>query len=517
MSTVATSSLTPSLPVARIPGLPLLALLVLSGMLFFVGLGDRDLVSSHEARAAQNAQMILDEGHWLVPRLFDQHLELQKPPLYYWLVAALAWLRGGTVDVWAVRLPAALAGLATVLFLSFLGSQRGRPLAGLLAALILATCLHFTWLARVGRIDMPLTMAITFALGGFHLGCRGDVSRLQRLGWHFGSYTWLAVGLLLKGPIAVVLPAVVVLFVWLRHARFDRAAHGLHLLATSLGWGVPWMLAIAGPWFIWANVQTNNQLFEVFFWYHNIERGLGGTETLAAHPWWFYGPRIVVDLFPWSFALPLAVVLCWRHRQASSDDDAWDGWLWFAAIGLFLSCMSFKRADYLLPAYPGMAIFLGACAERWWLQMRGLPQTERMRRLARRAAASVLLIYAIAWLSFHVWFVPAQEKDWPYRRMAREIRRQTDGPIVFFRAESHLLAYHVRPVGTILEWENLRKWADRSIPVYFVMPEKAAREWEQHLPPNSLIEVLRTTDYVNGKRDRPLVVLRNRSQPTTRP
>src|SRR5205085_8904088 len=88
-----------------------------AGLLFLPGLGDRDLTSSHEARAAQNAQMILDEGHWLVPRLFDRHLELQKPPLYYWLVAAIGWLRGGHVDASAVRLPAALSALACVLFL----------------------------------------------------------------------------------------------------------------------------------------------------------------------------------------------------------------------------------------------------------------------------------------------------------------------------------------------------------------------------------------------------------------
>ena len=39
-------------------------LIVFSGFLFLYGLGDRDLLSSHEARAAQNAQVILDDGHW---------------------------------------------------------------------------------------------------------------------------------------------------------------------------------------------------------------------------------------------------------------------------------------------------------------------------------------------------------------------------------------------------------------------------------------------------------------------
>src|SRR5439155_12056869 len=92
----------------RLRSIGLVSLVAFCGLLFLPGLGDRDLTSSHEARAAQNAQMILDEGHWLVPRLFDQHLELQKPPLYYWLVALFGWMKGGNVDAWAVRLPAAL-------------------------------------------------------------------------------------------------------------------------------------------------------------------------------------------------------------------------------------------------------------------------------------------------------------------------------------------------------------------------------------------------------------------------
>src|SRR5262245_49325798 len=123
-----------------------LLLAVVCGFLFCYRLDDRALSSSHEARAGQNAQMILREGDWALPRLFDGRVELQKPPLYYWLVAALAWVRGVDVDVLAVRLPAALSALGCVLFLYFLLWRCGRPQAGLFAALILATSVHFTWL-----------------------------------------------------------------------------------------------------------------------------------------------------------------------------------------------------------------------------------------------------------------------------------------------------------------------------------------------------------------------------------
>ena len=81
-------------------------LILLCAFLFFFQLAT-DLYSSHEARAAQNAQSILLNDDWLLPQLFDRQVELQKPPLYYWLVACFGWLNGGRVDAWAVRLPAA--------------------------------------------------------------------------------------------------------------------------------------------------------------------------------------------------------------------------------------------------------------------------------------------------------------------------------------------------------------------------------------------------------------------------
>src|SRR5437773_1714438 len=63
-------------------------------ILFFTHLGDRDLASSHEARAGQDAQAMLNSGQWDLPRLFDGRVEMQKPPLFYWLVALLGLLNG---------------------------------------------------------------------------------------------------------------------------------------------------------------------------------------------------------------------------------------------------------------------------------------------------------------------------------------------------------------------------------------------------------------------------------------
>src|SRR5262249_53092716 len=159
-------------------------------------------------------------GPWGLPHLYDGRPELQKPPLYYWLVAAIARCRGGVVDAWAVRLPAAASALGCVFVVFWMAWHRGRPVAGFLAATVLAAAIHFRWLAGVGRIDMPLTLMVSIVLSTLYL--RHDLfsgrprggapspapprGRPLSVVFLSAAYSALAAGILLKGPIALVLP-----------------------------------------------------------------------------------------------------------------------------------------------------------------------------------------------------------------------------------------------------------------------------------------------------------------------
>jgi 4-amino-4-deoxy-L-arabinose transferase-like glycosyltransferase len=465
--------------------------LVVCFVLFFLHLGDRELASSHEARAGQNAQAILNSGQWDLPRLFDGRVEMQKPPLYYWLVAALGWLNGGVVNAWCVRLPAALSALGCVLLLFFWGRRRGRPLAGFLAALMLATCLHFTALARTGRIDMVLTFTVALALVGFFEGARR---------WLLLAYVAVAAGVMLKGPIGLLLPAMV----WVASRLSPRMA----IRGLGLWWGLPLVVLLTLPWFLWANYQTDGEFFRVFFWHHNIDRGLGTEDKLRAYPFWYYGPQLLLDMLPWSLLLPLAM---WRLR---GDRDARFGAVWLLAIVVVLSCLRFKRADYLLPAFPGGAWMFACVCERWYL-------ARPSRRLAVYFAATVAVTVA-GWLGYLTVIVPAVEQTRSHREFAGEVRRRTAGNVLFFRAESHTVAFHVgQPLETLLEWENLDTWAGFPQHSYVVMPLDEYRQWPGELTRGSL-EVVAVTeqrparlpgwleavaDFLDN-RERPLVLVR---------
>jgi hypothetical protein len=180
------------------------------------------------------------------------------------------------------------------------------------------------------------------------------------------------------------------------------------------------------------------------------------------------------------------------------------GFIWLVTIVVLLSCMRFKRGDYLLPAYPGAALLLGTAVERWY----------RAVRFPGRIAAAVGAVVAgcaIGWAVYLYWVLPAQEAEHDYQRFAAAIRQRAPRPqpIIFFRVESHPLAFRLgAPIDTILEWENLDIWSNNPGTHYVVMSPDCADEWRKHVTSGRLVEVVRNTDLAGGKHEHPLVLMR---------
>ncbi len=484
----------------RVARLGVLLLYFLPPLLLYCFLGHRDLFSSHEARAAQNAQRMLDTGEWGLPVLFDGQVDLQKPPAFYWLVAAAGWLTGGTVDALAARLPAALAGLVTVGLVYAFVRREGRPVAAAVAALTLATAGHFTAISRTARIDVPLTCAAAAALVAFY---RGTTAERNRLGWFLLAAVAAAAGVMLKGPVALALvgPAAVA---WIAvKPRGERRA--LPPLAALLGVAV--VLLLAAPWFVWANGATDGEFVRVFFWHHNVERFAGTSPTLASHPAWYYLPRFAADFLPWSPAL--ALLAWWAARAGAwrADPLFRFGAVWCATMFAVLSAAQFKRADYLLPLYPGAAIVLGCAAERW------LAARTNARTIRRTYWAFGLTLagVVVAWGVMTYAVEPAEEAREEKRAFAAFIRAHAPAPepVLMFRAESHLLALHLgRPLSTRVEWHDLAAWLDEPGPRFVVMPPEYVFAAGEIVTRRKLVEVGRLDQFTGAKPPRPLVFLR---------
>jgi 4-amino-4-deoxy-L-arabinose transferase-like glycosyltransferase len=494
---------------------PLLLLLLV--LLFLFQLGARDLVSSHEARAAQDAQRMLDTGEWGLPTLFDGQPDLQKPPGFYWLAAAAGWVNGGRVDPWAARAPAALSALATVLLVYAFLRREGYTTGAVGAAVVLATANHFVAIGRTARIDVPLTCAVTVALLSFYRGTRagdrpapdagGDPRREPpaRI-WFFLSALAAGCAVLLKGPVALALIGPVALAFLVVERFLSPPAERPRLPVGVAVAGVLVTLSVALPWFVWANDATGGEFVRVFFWHHNVARFTGESDTLASHPWWYYGPRLAMALLPWT--LPINFLTLWALRSGRWREDRLlrFGLVWFVGVVAVLSAAQFKRADYLLPAFPGAALVFG-CASQSWLAARAQARTAvRAKALFGVLVLGALAVWPVMWFAVEPAEAAKQEK----RPFAAAIRERAPQPqtVLLFRTESHLLAYHLGPpLHTLVEWGELRDALAAPGPHVVVMPPEYAAD-APRITGRALVPVATLAEYTTVRPPRPLTCLR---------
>jgi len=173
--------------------------------------------------------------------------------------------------------------------------------------------------------------------------------------------------------------------------------------------------------------------------------------------------------------------------------------------------MRFKRSDYLLPAYPGAAIFLGCVAERWYKVFARLVKTQLV--FLRLGFGLIVFGSVIGWWVNVGWVIPKKEPTLEYRAFAARIRDVAPAPsrVCVFWTEAHTLVFHLgRPIELFVEWEKLDALAGRPESTYVVMPANVAKEWRQHLKSGWLEEVARNSPADGPPHEKPLVLMRTR-------
>ena len=342
------------------PGVSLaLAIALVAGVAwvaFFAELGSTSLVENAEPLFAQASREMLDTGDWITPRIHGTP-RFDKPALMYWLIAS-AYSKFGVTE-WAVRLPSAVAGCATVfaVFAALLtwgrGSPQRRAWIAALGASIAALNVEAIFWARVGVADMLLAACISGTLLAFFWARVRSSSKACLL-----SFALAALAVLAKGPVGIVLPALVVgVFLWV--TRSWKAA----LKELPLGTGLGLFAAITLPWYGLVIYANGWRFVQEFIGYHNLYRYTHVVERQSG-PWYFYLIVIAVFLAPWSVFLPSALARSrfWRRRewQPGRCDEQLSVFAatWFLTVLVFFSLAATKLHNYVLPLVPAAAILI---------------------------------------------------------------------------------------------------------------------------------------------------------------
>jgi 4-amino-4-deoxy-L-arabinose transferase-like glycosyltransferase len=322
----------------------LVALLIAAVLPYFVNLGVSSIWDANEAFYAQTPREMMDAGDYVTPS-FNFQLRMNKPVLSYWNVVASYRLFG--VSEWSERLPIAIGGVVIVATAFALGRLAGGTLAGVLAALVLATSPRLLLLARRIIIDVHITMWMGLILLFFALS---EARPGRRRLFLCLMYVAAGCGVLTKGPVAVFLPALV-FFIYL--ATQKRLGDLRHMMLPT---GAVISLAIVVPWYYFLYREHGWQYIGSFIFGENLGRYAEAVGTQSRGPL-FYIPVMLADLFPWSLMVPLA--LWWAVRERRDNRIARLLFIWIAVIVAFFSLSGTKEDLYVLPIVAAEAALIG--------------------------------------------------------------------------------------------------------------------------------------------------------------
>jgi 4-amino-4-deoxy-L-arabinose transferase-like glycosyltransferase len=314
------------------------ALAVVCYVFFFHGLGGIGLIGPDEPRYAAIAREMFLTGDYITPRLHGSAW-FEKPVLMYW-GAAIGYAIFGINETGA-RFPSAIGATICVFLLYWCGRRLWDRAIGCVAALILATSIGCFVFGRAASMDMPLMLCLTMALV-FFLVALNDATPRQHL-WFYGFYAALGLGVLAKGPVALLLAALSLSgFLFLRGKWNEwKTWYPKGLWVTA---------AVAAPWFILCTIANGWSFITTFLVAHNVARF---TTPVFGHdrPVYFFLPVLLLLTFPWTFLLISAL-----RRTFSKNDHVL---LWWTIVPfLFFSLSQSKLPGYILPMVPPIALLL---------------------------------------------------------------------------------------------------------------------------------------------------------------
>ncbi len=287
----------------------LLALLALSGLLFFLGLGDMGLTDRDEGRNAEAGREMFESGDRLTPT-FNGELRVAKPAFIYWLMEQSYRLFG--VNEFAARFPSALFGVGLILIhYLFLVHQRDQTVA-LFGGLMLLLNLEILGLGRMALTDSVLIFFTTASLYGFWLGLHGE-GGVRRWIWAF--YIGMALATLTKGPVGFAVPiiAAALYLTWTRRWR-QYWQKGVPLAGMLL------FILLAAPWYA-AMFLVHGDAYAAGAKAHTIGRFLSPMEGHEGTIF-FYLPVLLLGFFPWSALLPVPLYHTFKNWHEAQRREA---------------------------------------------------------------------------------------------------------------------------------------------------------------------------------------------------
>jgi len=322
---------------------------------FSLALGSRPFAPPDEGRYVEIPREMVATGDYVTPRLNGVKY-FEKPPLFYWLQAGSIKLFG--INEWSMRLWCVFFALLGCMGAYLFGKRFYHYRVGMASCLILATSPLYYALSRLIVLDMAMTTLLSLSLFSFLLAVYTPPGWARRL-WAWGFYACSALGVLIKGLMALAIPGPVILIWALTANRWKN------LWPAYLPSGTFIFLAIAVPWHLLVALK-NPEFLHKYFIVEHVLRYTTSVHMRTQH-FLFFVPVLILGFFPWTSVLGNAIRQALKTPSSGPQSEIvlflliWAGW----TFGFF-SFSNSKLVPYILPCFPPLALVLGIYWDKIW-------------------------------------------------------------------------------------------------------------------------------------------------------
>lgn len=330
-------------------------ILILSGLLIFVGLGKNHLIPWDEAIYAKVAKNMLVNKEFIVPHWDSLNKGwFEKPPLYMWMMSGFMSFLG--FNSWAARLPSAIFGFFTVLLVYIIAGKFFNKTSAFISALALVTTVHFLYYSRASMLDVTTTFFITLSL---YLYWGANENKKVYLWILSGVSTGLAV--MVKGVVGL-LPLLIIgiyelLLVLVFKEKLNRnklASYFLMFLS---------LVTVALPWHLVMYQKFGMSFINKYLLYHVWDRATMAIED-KGNPFLWYLTVMKVSMRIWFVAL-LGALPFTVFKSFKKDKKSVFLLVWALSIFLFFSSAKSKLVWYIIPIYPAVSVMIGTFSEQF--------------------------------------------------------------------------------------------------------------------------------------------------------
>ncbi len=280
----------------------------------------------------------------------DGEPRYDKPILSYWFQALSVSLFD--LSEFSLRLPSAIAASCWMLVCYRFARQQWNSETALFTVLIMTNTL---WIGIIGKgaiADAWLNLFITLTvLDIWRYWQQPDASRFLLL----RVYLWMALGLLTKGPVAVLIPLLVSGIFFVIQGHWRRWLTAIFYLP---GWAL--LLLILTPW-LWLVYQDQGiGFFKGFLLDHNLNRF---SDTREGHGGkiWYYFLALPLVLLPFSSAL---FTLLRNLREYCKDSLTFYLLIWLGVVFALVSVSGTQLPHYVVYGIAGLLLLFAHLRDR---------------------------------------------------------------------------------------------------------------------------------------------------------